>query len=350
MCAACAPGADASRPCRQVYHSNLEDPNAEVVCGCAILPMKTTTKGPAPVIQDGAHTLHPHSHVRDSDTHPRGLSLAAPNAPGDDFIDEVLGFFKANVLFKSFQPAGSADRVLLYLTLYTTQALAKCVTCETAPVALKALTAMAHENFAIPGDAGFTLGSFYSPPSTSHEGDLCRAYLKQAREELGRRLITKVYLDGSPSKLWLARAHVHTSTTAHLGHPCAHAVGRRVLAEGCWPERTPRTPRSRCRGLGAHPARRHVPPAHPAVPIAQPRTRRSPSAGRPGASGRALASAATRGRGWRLRASRCARARPLIVSPSLNPGVCEEEVHEQELVRRRLVGGPVSMVLLPAAR
>ena len=143
--------------------------------------------------------------------HPRGLSLAAPNAPGDDFIDEVLGFFKANVLFKSFQPAGSADRVLLYLTLYTTQALAKCVTCETAPVALKALTAMAHENFAIPGDAGFTLGSFYSPPSTSHEGDLCRAYLKQAREELGRRLITKVYLDCSPSKLWLARAHVHNT-------------------------------------------------------------------------------------------------------------------------------------------
>ena len=105
------------------------------------------------------------------DTHPRSLSLAAPNAPGDDFIDEVLGFFKANVLFKSFQPAGSADRVLLYLTLYTTQALAKCVTCETAPVALKALTAMAHENFAIPGDAGFTLGSFTltrSPTFTDH--------------------------------------------------------------------------------------------------------------------------------------------------------------------------------------
>jgi actin related protein 2/3 complex subunit 3 len=177
MCAVCTPSTDASRPSRQVYHSNLEDPNAEVVCGCAILPMKTTTKGPAPVIQDG-----------------------------DDFIDEVLGFFKANVLFKSFQPAGSADRVLLYLTLYTTQALAKCVTCETAPVALKALTAMAHENFSIPGDSGFTLGTFYSPPGTSQEGDLCRAYFKQAREELGRRLITKVYLDGSPSKLWLAFA------------------------------------------------------------------------------------------------------------------------------------------------
>ena len=146
------------------------------------------------------------------------------------------------------------------------------------------------------------------------------------------------------------RARMCTPRIAHLGHPCAHAVRLRVLAEGCWPERTPRTPQSRCRGLGAHPARRHVPIAHPAVPIAQPRTRRSPSAGRPGPSGRALASAATRGRGWGLRTSRCARARPPIVSPSPNPGVREEEVHEQELVRCRLVGGPVSMVLLPSAR
>eukprot|EP00908_Phaeocystis_cordata_P025109 Transcript_7564.p1 GENE.Transcript_7564~~Transcript_7564.p1 ORF type:complete len:238 (-),score=47.53 Transcript_7564:325-1038(-) len=160
-----------------VYHSNLEDAaqSAEIVCGCAILPIKTTTKGPTPVVEDG-----------------------------DDIIDEVLGFFKANVLFKQFQPAGPADRVLVYLTLYTTQALAKCVTCENAPAALKALTAMAHENFKIPGDSGFTLGTFYPSPQSTQEADLCRQYLKQLREELGRRLITKVYLDGSPSKLWLA--------------------------------------------------------------------------------------------------------------------------------------------------
>ena len=250
------PRADASRPRRQVYHSNLEDPNLEVVCGCAILPMKTTTKGPAPVIQDGVCTPASTSSQLRHPVSQLWHSLAAPAPPGDDIIDEVLGFFKANVLFKSFQPAGSADRVLLYLTLYTTQALAKCVTCETAPVALKALTAMAHENFKIPGDVGFTLGTFYSPPGTAQEGDLCRAYFKQAREELGRwlqrgfqswrapshrrrasrlatssaphplvpvglrcpvyrvrtprRLITKVYLDGSPSKLWLALPHVHT--------------------------------------------------------------------------------------------------------------------------------------------
>ena len=82
-----------------------------------------------------------------------GADAPPLRAPGDDIIDEVLGFFKANVLFKQFQPAGPADRVLVYLTLYTTQALAKCVTCENAPAALKALTAMAHENFKIPGDS-----------------------------------------------------------------------------------------------------------------------------------------------------------------------------------------------------
>ena len=51
-------------------------------------------------------------------------------------------------------------------------------------------------------DAGFALGSFYPGPTTSQEADLCRGYLKQAREEIGRRLIEKVYVDGAPSKFW----------------------------------------------------------------------------------------------------------------------------------------------------
>ena len=51
---------------------------------------------------------------------------------------------------------------------------------------------------------------------------------------------------------------------------------------------TPRVHQSPCRGLGAHPAWRHVPPAHTA-PLAQPWTLRSPSTGRPGPSGRAPA-------------------------------------------------------------
>ena len=49
----------------------------------------------------------------------------------------------------------------------------------------------------------------------------------------------------------------------------------------------PRLPQSPCGGLGVHPARRLVPPAHTA-PLAQPRTHRSPSTSRPGPPGRAL--------------------------------------------------------------
>ena len=46
-------------------------------------------------------------------------------ADKDDIIDEILGFFKANVLFKHFEVKGGVDRVLIYLILYTTQCLQK---------------------------------------------------------------------------------------------------------------------------------------------------------------------------------------------------------------------------------
>ena len=53
---------DGPRPL-QVYHSTLEEKaqSAEIVCGCAILPIKTTTKGPAPIMEDGGalHTPRP---------------------------------------------------------------------------------------------------------------------------------------------------------------------------------------------------------------------------------------------------------------------------------------------------
>lgn len=162
-----------------VYHSSMNGTSAEVVCGCAMLPIKTTTRGPAPLLGDGE----------------------------DDIIDEVLGFFKANVLFKHFEVKGAADRVLIYLTLYITQCLVKLEKCPTPIEGLKALTAMAHESFHIPGDPGFALGSFFPGPASAQEAELCRTYLKQVREEMGRRVINKVYgEDGEPSKFWLVFA------------------------------------------------------------------------------------------------------------------------------------------------
>ena len=219
-------------------------------------------------------------------------------------MDEALGFFKANVLFKHFEVKGAADRVLIYLTLYTTQCLKRLETCATPADGLKALTAVAHENFTLPGatlgspihsrpftavpppgsahfdfskvpcsgdyyggdsfkgprpgcphthkaritiisnacepsrlagcfsgDPGFSLGGFFPQSASSSESgarglharslarsyhtpifplcgaDLCRGYLKQVREELGKRLVTKVYDEnGQPSKFWLVFA------------------------------------------------------------------------------------------------------------------------------------------------
>jgi len=159
-----------------VYHSSFNDEAVQIVCGCSMLPIKTTTRGPAPLATEGQ----------------------------EDIVDEVLGYFKANVLFKHFEVKGGADRVLIYLTLYITQCLQRLEKCPTPMEGLKALTAMAHEQFRIPGDPGFALGSFFPAPANGQEAELCRSYLKQVREELGRRLVNKVYNEeGEPSKFWM---------------------------------------------------------------------------------------------------------------------------------------------------
>ena len=159
------------------------------------------------VITPSSHPLNhraPRAGLRLRPTPPRPPHAFPSSAPADeaDIIDEVIGFFKANTLFKQFQPQGAGDRLLIYLTLYITECLKIIEKCATPVDAMKQLTSKAHESFKIPGDAGFALGSFYPGPLSSQEADLCRGYLKQAREEIGRRLIEKVYVDGAPSKFW----------------------------------------------------------------------------------------------------------------------------------------------------
>jgi hypothetical protein len=44
----------------------------------------------------------------------------------DDIIDETLNFFRANVLFRNFDVRTSADRTLIYLTMFTVFCLVKC--------------------------------------------------------------------------------------------------------------------------------------------------------------------------------------------------------------------------------
>jgi actin related protein 2/3 complex subunit 3 len=61
------------------YHSKRNEDRNEEVCSCAICPLKTELKGPAP--------------------------LFSPTGPDDDedIIDETLNYFRANVLFRNFE-------------------------------------------------------------------------------------------------------------------------------------------------------------------------------------------------------------------------------------------------------
>ena len=61
-------------------------------------------------------------------------------------------------------------------------------------------------NFAVPGDAGFPLNQQFEGARDRHEAETLRQYIMQMRQELGARLVSRVYADGTdkPSKWWLS--------------------------------------------------------------------------------------------------------------------------------------------------
>ena len=129
--------------------------------------------------------------------------------------------------------AGSSDKLLIYLTLYISACLRKLESAPTLAAGQKAVFGLAMEQFSLPGDAGWPLGGLFTPPANREEAGACcagkapqasrqagrlthvqrlfadalRAYLKQAREETGARLVPKCYTeDDKPNKFWLAFA------------------------------------------------------------------------------------------------------------------------------------------------
>jgi actin related protein 2/3 complex, subunit 3 len=145
-----------------------------------ILPLKTKFKGPAPTQGDQSQP---------------------------DIIDEALMFFKANCFFRNYEVKGNADRVLIYLTLYIQQALAKIIGKDRGG-AEKELYQLAIANFSIPGDGSFPLGGFVTNPANRAEADTVRQYFLQMRQELNARLVLRVYAQGDaqPSKWWICFA------------------------------------------------------------------------------------------------------------------------------------------------
>ncbi|UZJ51692.1 hypothetical protein CBS101457_001012 [Exobasidium rhododendri] len=169
------------------YHSAYNDlPSDQVtsVGSVSILPFRTKFRGPAPP----------------------PLSITS-NPEELDIIDEAIDLFRANSFFRNFEIKGGADRLLIYLILFISQCLT-IINNSRVPMsqneAIKQLSTTAVDQFHLPGDAGFPLNNLYQPPANRMEADQLRAYLTQARQELALRLIEKIYIDGKPSKWWLA--------------------------------------------------------------------------------------------------------------------------------------------------
>ena len=178
------------------YHSSFGS-GSERIGNLALLPIKTTTRGPAACL---------------------------PPSSEQDIIDEALYYFKANVFFRTYEIKSESDRVLIYLTLYITECLKKLQKCSSKNQGLQEIYSLAIARFDIPGDmtlllslllkfmnkilssgdAGFPLNSIYSKPSSGEEADLIRQYFLQLRHETGARVCDRVFdtPDGKPSKWW----------------------------------------------------------------------------------------------------------------------------------------------------
>lgn len=115
--------------------------------------------------------------------------------------------FRANCFFRNFEVKGAADRLLVYLTLYTTVCLRDIQKkkYKSKDAALKGLQTLAVENFACPGDSGWKISSVIPASTNRREKDDFKGYLKQCRTEIGIRLADRVYVDGDvPNKFWMS--------------------------------------------------------------------------------------------------------------------------------------------------
>lgn len=165
---------------KMVYHSSfVNEEGVTKACGCPLLPLKSHIKGPAPISEQDR----------------------------TDIVDEAITFFRANVFFRNFDIRSSADKLLIYLTLYINIALKRLEGCRTLAEGTKAIINLGLEKVPVPGEAGFPFAGLFALPQSRQEAELFRNYLKQIREETSGRLLNCAYRpNGTPNKWWLAFA------------------------------------------------------------------------------------------------------------------------------------------------
>ncbi|KAF1985952.1 ARP2/3 complex, 21 kDa p21-Arc subunit [Aulographum hederae CBS 113979] len=175
------------------YHSVfLDEPNQHIIGNFALLPLRTRTRGPALQLSPLPADI-------------TDLTIDASHESYDP-LDEVLQLFRANAFFRNFEIKGPADRVLIYGILYVSELLTKIKPSMGRRDAEKAIMNTALDtNFAVPGDAGFPLNQAFEAPKDRQDAETLRQYIMQMRQELGQRLLARVYSEGDkPSKWWLS--------------------------------------------------------------------------------------------------------------------------------------------------
>ena len=70
----------------------------------------------------------------------------------------------------SRQLQGTADRLLIYLTLYATDCIVKLQKSPNKNQALKDMYSLAISRFSLPGEAGFPLNAVYAKPQGNDVG------------------------------------------------------------------------------------------------------------------------------------------------------------------------------------
>ncbi|KAH8071145.1 hypothetical protein JL721_4576 [Aureococcus anophagefferens] len=149
------------------YHSKYAGAETgDEACGCALLPLKTKTRGPAPLMADGE----------------------------EDIVDEVIKYYRPNSLFRNFEVKGGAPRPAPPpgRARHSPQFLKECERFKTRGEAEKALHALVIKQFPIPGGPGWSLGGMFPTPGDIQEGESWRLYMKQARALLPARQLKGV--------------------------------------------------------------------------------------------------------------------------------------------------------------
>jgi len=124
-------------------------------------------------------------------------------------VDESIKFFRANILFQSFEIRGDADKVMVFLTVFIQKCLETIAKNPTETDAKKNLQALVGETVPASSDPKFFMSALTEKTKSPAEEEKFRQYMKQLKEECVLRLFVILFnpqYGPMDLKFWLAFA------------------------------------------------------------------------------------------------------------------------------------------------